>query len=140
MGADTSYLTPAPNLINDVYNRQQNKQISGFSRPFMLVVSFSYTTPKFAADGAGFKALSWTVRDWTFGSVLRYQSGQLIRVPASNNALLAQLARRDNPASWGGGTTFWNRNPGQPLLLVDPNCHCFDPTRTLVLNPAAPKA
>ena len=38
MNSDTSYLTPAPNLINDVFNHEQNKQISGFSRPFMLVI------------------------------------------------------------------------------------------------------
>src|SRR6185295_16308139 len=85
VNSDTSYLTPAPSLINDVFNRNQNKQISSFSRPFMLVVSFRYTTPGFAADGAGFKALSWVVRDWNVAGVMRYQSGQVIRVPASNN-------------------------------------------------------
>jgi hypothetical protein len=138
-GADTSYLTPAPNIINDVFNRNQNKQISGFSRPLLLVVSFRYTTPGFAGDNTASKALSWAVRDWNVGGVLRYQSGQVIRVPASNNGLLAQLARgpSNNPAVWGGGTTFWNRVPGQPLLTVDPNCKCFDPTTQLVLNPAA---
>ena len=30
-----------------------------------------------------------------------------------------------------------NRVPGQPLFLQDLNCHCFDPNKTLVLNPAA---
>jgi hypothetical protein len=51
-------------------------------------------------------------------------------------SLLAQLGRgpTNNPANWGGGTTFWNRVPGQPLLLKDPNCHCIDPTKDLVLN------
>jgi hypothetical protein len=83
------------------------------------------------------------VRDWTFGTVLRYQSGALIRVPASNNQLLNQLGRGvapfNNPAVWGGGSTFWNRVQGQPLFLngLDGNCHCFDPTQQLVLNPAA---
>ena len=38
---------------------------------------------------------------------------------------------------WGVGTTFQNLVPGQPLFLQDPNCHCFDPTKQLVLNPAA---
>ena len=33
--------------------------------------------------------------------------------------------------------TFANRVAGQPLFLQDLNCHCFDPSRTLVLNPAA---
>ena len=34
-------------------------------------------------------------------------------------------------------TSFLNRVPGQPLFLQDLNCHCFNPTQTLVLNPAA---
>ena len=71
--------------------------------------------------------------------MIRYQSGELIRVPASNNNLLTQLGRgpANNPANWGGGTTFWNRVEGQPLLLKDPNCRCIDPTKDLVLNPNA---
>ena len=137
VGADTTYLTPAPNLINDVFNRQQLKQISGFSRPFQLVLSFRYTTPGFAADSRALKTLSWAVRDWNLGGVLRYQSGQVIRTPPSNNGLFRQLARTDNPANWGGANTFWNRVPGQNPLLFDPNCKCFDPTTQLVLNPNA---
>jgi len=133
-GADTSYLTPGPVLVNDVYNRGINKQISGFSRPFILVTSFRYTTPRIA----GMKALSWAARDWNIAGVLRYQSGEVIRTPSSNNGLLTQLARdrSNNPAVWGGGQTYFNRT-GQPVLLVDPNCKCFDPTTQLVLNPAA---
>jgi hypothetical protein len=135
-GADTSYLTPGPNLVNDVYNRGINKQISGFSRPFVLVTSFRYTTPRFSADGKGMKALAYTLRDWNFAGVLRYQSGEVLRSPSSNNGLLTQLSRdrSNNPAVWGGGQTFWNRVDGQPLLLFDPNCKCFDPTTQLVLN------
>ena len=30
-----------------------------------------------------------------------------------------------------------NRNPGVPLFLKDPNCHCFDANTTAFLNPAA---
>jgi hypothetical protein len=137
--SDTSYLTPAPPLINDVFNRAQNKQISSFGRPNVLVVAATYTTPGFNSNSFGSKVLSWAARDWTIGGVLRYQSGALIRVPASNNGLLAQLGRgaANNPATWGGATTFWNRVPGQSLFLKDPNCHCIDPTTDLVLNPAA---
>jgi hypothetical protein len=138
VNSDTSYLTPQAPVINDVFNRQQNKQISGFSRPMALVLSFNYTTPKMNLDG-GMKVLSWVARDWVLGGVLRYQSGGVIRSAASNNALLSQLQRgvANNPATWGGGSTMQNRVAGQPLLLVDPNCHCFDPNTTLVLNPAA---
>jgi hypothetical protein len=137
VGSDTTYLTPAPNIINDVYNYRQNKQTSAFSRPFQLVVSFRYTTPGFSASGTGMKALSWIARDWNVAGVLRYQSGQIIRTPASNNGFFRQLARQDSPASFGGGNTLFNRVNGQPLLNFDPNCKCFDPTTQLVLNPAA---
>jgi hypothetical protein len=139
VNSDTSYLTPSAPLINDVFNYRQNKEISGLSRPQVLVISFNYTTPGFHADSKGMKVASAVVRNWTAGSVLRYQSGVVIRVPGSNNNLLTQLARgpSNNPALWGGGQTFWNMNQGQPLFLQDPNCHCFDPTKQLVLNPAA---
>jgi hypothetical protein len=103
-----------------------------------LVFAFSYTTPKLAASGTGSKALSWVARDWTYSGVLRYQSGQLLQSPNSSNNLLANLGRgpANNPAVWGGGYTFQNRVPGQPLFTVDPNSH-FDPTKQLVLNPNA---
>jgi hypothetical protein len=135
--SDTSYLTPNPPLINDVFNRAQQKQISSFGRPQVLVVSFNYTTPGLNSDSTGMKIISAVAKDWTFGGALRYQSGEVIRVPASNNGLFNQLARTDNPAIWGGANTFWNRVPGQPFLLKDPNCHCIDPTKDLILNPAA---
>jgi hypothetical protein len=83
--------------------------------------------------------VSAVARDWTLGGVFRYQSGDLIRVPASNNGLLTQLARgpANNPALWGGGNTFWNKVDGQPYLTKDPNCGCIDPTKDLVLNTKA---
>jgi hypothetical protein len=139
VSSDTSYLTPAPNLINDVFNYQQNKQISAFSRPFMLVITANYTTPGLTANSASMKALSWLVRDWTLGTLLRYQSGQVIRTPPSSNNFFTQLARVQNPATFGGSNTFFNRVAGQPLFGsgIDPNCKCFDPTTQLVLNPAA---
>src|SRR5258708_34275522 len=61
-----------------------------------------------------------------------------MQTPFSTNNLLANLARgpANNPALWGGGYTFLNRVPGQPLFLVDSNSH-FDPTQQLALNPKA---
>ena len=136
--SNTAYLTPSPPLINDVFNYGMNKEISGFSLPQELVISFSYITPKLQADSTGLKALSWVARDWTFSGVLRYQSGQILQSADSANGLLANLQRgpSNNPAIWGGGYTFLNRVPGQPLFLVNPNSN-FDPTTQLVLNPKA---
>jgi hypothetical protein len=131
--SDTTYLTPAPALNSDPFNRNINKQVSAFARPFALVVSFNYTTPKFSADSTGMKALSWVSRDWIVGGLLRYQSGQLIRTPASNNGFFGQILYNAFGA-FGGGNTFFNRVQGQSPLAFDPNCHCFDPTTQLVLN------
>jgi len=138
VNSNTSYLTPDAPLINDIFNRALDKQLSGFDIPQELIISFSYTTPKIAADSGGMKVVSWFARDWTLSGLLRYQSGVLLRTPPSNSNLLTDLGVgvANNPAFWGGGTTFYNRVPNQPLFLVDPNSH-FDPTQKLALNPAA---
>ena len=137
VNSGTSYFTPGRVLINDVFNREQNKQISDLSLPFQLVISFDYTTPALRADGKEFKALSWATRDWVIGGVMRYQSGMLIPTPPSSNNFFNQLARTNNPATFGGADTFENRNPGAPLMNVNPNCGCFNPQTTLPLNPGA---
>jgi hypothetical protein len=82
------------------------------------------------------KAVSQVVRDWQFGAVLRYQSGALIGLPTSLNLLTTQLAR--NGQIFGGGATNFQNLTGQPLFnITDPNCRCFNPQTTQVLNPLA---
>jgi hypothetical protein len=120
---DFSFFQTVSVQVNDITNREQNKYISGYDQPLLLVLSGNYTTPRINGN----KALSWIARDWTLGTVLRYGSGLPIRVPTANNSLSTALFR----------STFANRVPGQPLFLQDLNCHCFDPTKTLVLNPNA---
>ena len=142
VNSDTSYLTPNPPPVNDVSNYAQNKQISAFERPLVSILSLNYQTPKMTADNLGKKLFSWVTRDWTLGAILQYQSGQLLTVSKSNNNFFNQLARgvapvANNPAVWGGANTYQNLVPGQPLFLQDPNCHCFDPTKELALNPKA---
>jgi hypothetical protein len=109
--------------VNDYQNRIQNKSISGFSRPFASVLSANYRLPAWGTN----KFVSHAVRDWTIGAVLSYGSGLPILTPASTNNLSTLLFR----------PTFFNRVPGVPLFLKDLNCHCIDPTKDLVLNPAA---
>ncbi|HEY6340812.1 MAG TPA: TonB-dependent receptor [Bryobacteraceae bacterium] len=136
--SDFSYVVPSPPLINDVFNKAIDKQISSYSLPQLLIISFNYQTPNVHGHSSGMKVLSWVTRDWTMAGILRYQSGQILQSPPSANNLLSNLARgpSNNPAVWGGGYTFLNRVPGQPLFLVNPNSH-FDPTTQLVLNPNA---
>ncbi len=145
--SNTSYLTPNDPVLNDPYNTRTIKQISGFDQPQVLVVSFSYTTPKaeglLGGNGAG-KALSWLARDWTIGGVLRYSSGQIMQSPASNITLWNTMGIGGTPLngvsnfSGGGASTepLENYVSGQSCLAVNPNSH-FDPTKTLALNPNA---
>jgi hypothetical protein len=109
--------------INDVFNRAQNKTISGFSRPLVSVISINYRVP----TPAGNRIVSLAVRDWAFGTLLTYASGTPILAPTSTNNLATLLFRG----------TYYSRVPGAPLFLKDLNCHCIDPTKDLVLNPAA---
>jgi hypothetical protein len=138
-GADTSYLTPDAPRINDVYNYSQNKQLNGLVYPLISIISLTYQTGKLPGESKGMKAASWVAKGWTIAGLFRYQSGALIATPNSNNNFLSELQRgvANNPATWGGATGFQNLVPGQPLFLQNPNCGCFDPTKTLVLNPAA---
>jgi hypothetical protein len=110
-------------VVNDVFNRQQNKYISSFSQPLVLTPAINYTTPAFGSQ----KWLRSVSKEWTFGGILRYSSGLPIQVPTANNSLSSVLERG----------TLVNRVPGVPLFTKDPNCHCIDPNADFVLNPAA---
>jgi hypothetical protein len=110
-------------VINGIQNRDNNKTISGFGQPLVSVISVNYRLPAWGEN----KFLRYAVRDWAIGSTLSYASGLPILSPASTNNLSTLLYQ----------STFDIRVPGQPLFLKDLNCHCIDPTKDLVLNPAA---
>jgi hypothetical protein len=110
-------------VVNDVFNRRNNKYLSVYDQPFLYNLSILYTTPR----TPGNKALSWIARDWNIGAFLQYASGFPIEAPLANNNLSLDVFQ----------TTFADRVPGQPLFTVNPNCHCYDPNKTFLLNPAA---
>jgi hypothetical protein len=112
---------------NDIFNRSTDKFLSGLDRPLVSNLNITYTAPK--PGWAGNKILKYVLSDWTTGALLTYASGTPILVPANLTASLSALTF--------GTTSYLNRVPGVPLFLQDINCHCFDPTKTLVLNPAA---
>jgi hypothetical protein len=140
--SNTSYLTPNDPVLNDPYNTPTIKQLSGFDQPQVLVMSFSYTTPKvqtFGESAAG-KTANWLARDWTIGGVLKYASGQLIQSSPSDITLWNTMGIGGTPlngvSNFGGNEPLANYVPGQNCLAVNPNSH-FDPTKTLALNPNA---
>ena len=115
--------------INNVFNRPVDKYLSGYDQPFVFATQTSYTIPALPKSGGNkwFQAGAWITRDWTVGAVLQYASGLPILSPAATNALSSVLFQG----------TFADRVPGVPLYTVNLNCHCYDPTTTFVLNPAA---
>ena len=136
--SDSTYFLGGQAVSTDIFNFNNNKQLNQYVRPLAMAITFTYTTPKTGGSGLAMKALSQVVRDWQFGAVLRYQSGALIGDPASLNGLTTQLAR--GGAAFGAGATNFQNLTGQPLFttsIPDPNCGCFDPQKTQVLNPAA---
>ncbi len=111
---------------NDVFNRSQNKYLSSLDRPLVTNINISYTVP--APEFTHNKILRNVLSDWQTAALLTYASGAPILAPASTNLLNTDTFQ---------STSYENRVPGQPLFLQNLNCHCFDPTKTLVLNPAA---
>ncbi len=120
-------------VVNDIANPKLSKYISLYDQPFLFNISITYITPKLGGN----KVLSYIARDWTYGAFLQYSSGFPIQVPFANNNLnLSLFAAIPGSPAIGTGT-FANRVPGQPLFKADPNCHCFDPNTTFLLNPNA---
>jgi len=134
MGAPSNPVVPGTGggATNDVFNRNQNKYLSPFDQPLTFNVAVNYTVPTFRfGDGIAAKAGSWVARDWTVNTLLAYASGLPIQAPLAQNTLNTLLLR--NVATLSNA----NRVPGQPLFTQELNCHCFDPAKTFVLNPAA---
>jgi len=132
------------NPTNNVYNEAVNKGLSAASIPFNLTVGFTYQAPALAGN----RILRGVLRDWTFGGKMHYASGLPILSPSATNnlqTLLFQVPANVYGASFQNGInagtspsgTFMNRVPGVPLYIKDLNCHCIDPNKDFVLNPAA---
>jgi hypothetical protein len=110
---------------NDVFNRMENKSLQPTSQPFISVTQFTYQTPRAGSS----KLLQEVTGGWTLGGILRYASGALISVATS----------RTNLSTYTFNTnTRFDRVPGAPLFLENPNCRCINPlTDQQILNPAA---
>jgi hypothetical protein len=115
--------------VSDVFNRSLNKYISPFDQPFLLTIAASYTTPSLRTN----KLVSWVARDWQINTLLGYGSGLPILAPVAQNNLNTVLLRNITGTQVG----YASRVPGVNPFLEDLNCHCFDPNKVFVLNPAA---
>jgi hypothetical protein len=119
-------LNQAIETPNDVFNRSANKDLAALDQRYVLSIGVTYVTP---APGFTTNRLVRAVaKDWTISGVFRDASGALIQAPAIQNNIQSILFQT-------GG--FMNRVPGVPLFTADVNCHCIDPNKQFVLNPAA---
>jgi hypothetical protein len=137
----------------DVFNRRLGKNLSGNDRPHELRVTAQYQVPRLKDSGMAFvsnRFVSAILSDWGVGAYLSYVSAALVGRPSSNlNPNIGQfLGRGPGPAQLkidpATGTYMnpwsvdWVDNSGTRRTdPIDINCHCFDPTKTIVLNPAA---
>ncbi len=126
LGSNGCLGSQGTNIVQDAFNRSENKSLSATDTPFIWITAFTYRTPKVSSN----KYLRAVTGGWTWGGILRYASGNLIGVASS----------RTNPQTWTFNTnTRFDRVPGVPLFLSDPNCRCIDPNnaKEQILNPAA---
>jgi len=114
-------------VIDDVYNRNNQKSLVSTSQPFLFVAAYTYDLYDWVPHVTSSKWADKVWKGWKLGGIMRYSSGTPIQVPNSNNDMNSLVYQ----------STFMNRVPGQPLFLQNLNCHCIDPYHDLALNPKA---
>ena len=130
----------------DPYNRGLGKNLATTDLPHQFRLTSQYEVPRLRSNQGilSNKVVAYALSGWTTGWSLSYQSAALVGLPTSSGTVPisqflgygpgpAQLIPGANPWSvdW---TDYSGTHHTDPL---DINCHCFDPTKTQVLNPAA---
>src|SRR5262249_23371621 len=133
--------------VSDVFNRGLSKNLTQWDLPHQLRVTFQYVVPR--APFVQNRILAYVLLDWGIGGYLSYQSGSLLTRPTSAGSLPisqflgrgpggAQLKKNADGSYMSPWSVNWVDNDGkQRTDPLDINCHCFDPTKTVVFNPAA---
>lgn len=130
-------LTASP----DIFNRSLGKDLANNDLPHQFRLSAEYTSPKVKFGIFQNKILSYIVSDWGMGWFLQYQSAVAIARPTTNTTIpISQfLGRSPGNAQLIAGqplySTDWTDLSGNKHTdELDINCHCYDPTKTIVLN------
>ncbi len=131
----------------DVFNRSLGKDLQSTDIPQQMRMSAEYQVP--SLKNSGIKGLSnpvvsYILGDWGFGWFFQYQSAPTLARPANQGSqpLSQWLGRGPGPAQYVDGQSLWSTNwvdydGKQHTDPIDINCHCFDPTKNVVLNSAA---
>lgn len=130
----------------DVFNRSLGRDISANDLPHQLRFTFQYVVPQVKFSN---RLVSYVLSGWGLGAYLNYQSAPVVARPSSNGATpisqflgrgpgSAQLKKNADGSYMNPWSVNWVDNEGkQRTDPIDINCHCFDPTKNVVLNPAA---
>jgi hypothetical protein len=135
----------------DIFNRSLGKNISLNDLPNQFRLSTGYVTPNLSGKSfASNRVVSYILSDWGIGAYFQYQSGALLGRPVSSSFVAPisnYLGRGPGPAQLKVGADGQPMNPWSVDWTdysgthhtdpIDINCHCFDPTKTQVLNPNA---
>lgn len=127
----------------DVFNRGMGKDLTTNDLPHQLRLSAQYVVPKIRA-GSGIlsnKFLQFALADWGVGWYMSYQSALTLNRPTNTtaNPISNWLGRGPGSAQLIDGQSLWSTdwvdNDGKRRTdPIDINCHCYDPTKTIVLN------
>jgi hypothetical protein len=135
----------------DPFNRANGKNLSVWDLPHQLRITVDYRVPNPKTSGIPVlsnRIVAAIVSDWGIGAYLNYQSAAIIGRPASAGAVplnqflgygpgSAQLKKDANGEYMNPWSVDWTDYDGKhhtdPLNI---NCHCFDVTKTVLLNPA----
>lgn len=140
----------------DVFNWGLGKGFSANDQPHQMRFSAQYQLPEFRNSGVAMLRnpfVAWTISGWGVGMLLQYQSADRLNRPNSASAFPISNYLGRGPGGVNGAAQIKLDANGQPMnpwsvnwtdysgvVHTDPlnvNCHCFDPTKTQVLNPAA---
>jgi hypothetical protein len=136
----------------DLYNRKNGKDLGAFDLPHQLRLTLQYQVPELRNSGVGFVSnpvTSAILSGWGLGAYLAYQSGGIIARPTSNGTTpisqflgygpgSAQLKTNADGSYMSPWSVDWTDYEGTKHTdPIDINCHCYDPTKTVLFNPAA---
>ncbi len=138
--------------ISDVFNRGLSKNLSVWDQPTQIRLAGQYVIPELKKSGlrvVSNRFVSYALSGWGLGVYLEYKSAVVLARPSSNNTTPisqflgrgpggAQLKRNADGSSMNPWSVDWVDYSGTHRTdPIDVNCKCYDPTKTVVLNPAA---
>ena len=135
----------------DVFNRAWGKNLAGNDLPHQFRLNAQYEVPRLNSSLPVLKnkAVAYALSGWGMGWYLNYQSAPLVGRPSSTSTTpisqflgrgpgSAQLKKDANGNPMNPWSVDWFDYDGNHHTdPINVNCHCFDPTKTVVLNPNA---